>query len=179
MTYIWAAEKGWFLLNYIMTDANVFLSTIGHAGTKLHELFCCEKTAVIFFNLSDEDFSKISRVVFKHICEKLLKHNFLDVATRVAGEFVITLDNSLTHYKNFSTKRSRCRGIVRGMLERIFLHLFQLSSSLGKVLWVAITALQELIQKHDAIEANSFFQVRTRRLSLFPWLFAECIPLQT
>jgi hypothetical protein len=163
MTCVWAAEEGWTIWRYtpLVSAASIIRSTIGHARTKVHEFFCGEKTEIIFFNLSDEDFSKISRAVFKHICEKLMNRNDLEFATRNVGELVIMVYKSFLDHEIFNTKRSRCLGIVRGMLEHIFLHLFQLSSSLGKVLWDSINALQELIQEHGAIEPNSFFQVRT------------------
>lgn len=162
LTDIWAAEAGssFWLLNFFSSDASIDTSIIGIAKDKLLKLFCGETTEMLFFNLSDEDFAKISKAVFKRICEKLMKWNILVYATRAVGEFVITLDESFLAHKVFRTKRSRCLGIVRGMLEHIFLHLFQFSSCLGRTFWSSVDALRELIQEHEAMEANSFFQVR-------------------
>jgi hypothetical protein len=177
MTDIWAAGEGWshWLLQTLIGETKRLSSTICRARSKLLEMFCGEKTETMFFNLSDEDFAQKSRAVFKHICDKLLNLNILEFATRVVGEFVLMLDKSFLDHKVLSAKRSRCLSIVRGMLEQIFLHLFQLSSSRGKLFWASINALQELIQEHEATEANSFFQVRTRRLSLSCSLFLDCI----
>ena len=168
MTDIWAAEEGrpYWIYQAFTWESDKLKSAICHARKKLLEMFCGEKTETIFFNLSDEDFAQKSRAVFKHICDKLLNLNILEYATRVVGEFVLMLDKSFLDHEVLSTKRPRCLSIVRGMLEHIFLHLFQLSSSRGKLFWASINALQELIQEHEATEANSFFQVRTRRLSL-------------
>lgn len=158
-----AAESDWYYLRSVTySAADIGTMTVSNIKDKVLELFCGEKTEMILFNLSEENFTKISKAVFKHVCHKMLKPKILENAARIAGELVSGLKKSFLDHIVLRTKRPRCRDVVRGLLEQILLHIFL---SPVRSLWPAIHALQISIEKRDE-ELNSLFQVLILRPSL-------------
>ena len=114
---------------------------------------------MMLFRLPDDYFAMISRAVFSHLCQKMIKKAILEESSLTVGEFAIELEKLYYDNKKFSNRGIRRQEIILGIFNQILLYLFSKRNFDSKSLWSAVCGLYELVQGHKDSTANRFFTV--------------------
>jgi hypothetical protein len=182
IAFLWAAEQPLNMWDRMTANVDVFRvkSQCTQAKNILLSLFCGEGTDMMLFRLPNDYFAMISRAVFSHLCQKMIKKAILEESSLTVGEFAIELEKLYYDNKKFSNRGIRRQEIILGIFNQILLYLFSKRNFDSKSLWSAVCGLYELVQGHKDSTANRFFTVYLPRTTVtYHLLLATCYLLRS